>query len=87
MDSDLANGIMTHQEPESLFINGMLVEIRYGGGRRNTILTLRTDYELYHYDIVQCLIGIVLSKSLQDPSYTGGAKDINHIREKVGDIY
>ena len=58
MDINLAYEIMAHQDPESLFINGMLVEISYSGGRRSFILTLRTDYELSSYDIVQCLIGI-----------------------------
>ena len=42
MDNDLANEIMLHPNPESLYINGMLVEIKHSG-KRNLILSLRTD--------------------------------------------
>src|SRR5689334_511 len=87
MDNDLANEIMVRENPESLFINGMLVEITQSGGRRNFILTLRTDYELSQYDIIQCLIGIVTAKKFGDPSYVTYAEDIDQVREKVGSIF
>jgi hypothetical protein len=78
---------MGRENPESLFINGMLVEIIQSGGRRNFILTLRADYELSQYDFVQCLIGIVTAKKFLNPSYLAHPEDIDQVREKVGDIF
>jgi hypothetical protein len=87
MDSELANEIMIRSNPESLFINGMLADIKYSGGRRNSILTLRADYALSIYDIVQSLIGIVLSRKFNDPSNETHAEDIDSIREGVANIF
>ena len=86
MDMELANEIMIHPNAESLFINGMLVEIKYSG-RRNLILTLRTDYELSHYDIVQCLIGIVVSRKFSEISNPAWVGDIDKVREQVYNIF
>jgi hypothetical protein len=87
MDSEVANEIMIRSNPESLFINGMLADIKYSGGRRNSILTLRADYVLSIYDIIQSLIGIVVSRKFNDPSNGTHAEDIDHIREGVANIF
>jgi len=86
MDNDLANEIMLHPNPKSLCINGMLVEIRHAG-RRTLILTLRTDYVLSHYDMVQCLIGIVLGRKFSENWNFESVEDIDEVREKVFDIF
>ena len=86
MDNDLANEIMLHPNPESFYINGMLVEIKHSR-RRNLILSLRTDYVLSHYDRVQYLIGIVLCRKFSEiPDFTSD-QDINEVREKAYSIF
>lgn len=87
IDNDLANEIMVHENPESLFINGMLVEVRYAGGRRYSILTLRTDDARSQYDIVQCLIGIATSKRFNNISNAVPSEEIDQIREDVANIF
>jgi hypothetical protein len=71
---------------ESLIVNGMLVEIKYTA-RRNLILTLRTDYELSHFDIIQCLIGIVSSRKFSEISNPAWVEDIDKLREQVFSIF
>jgi hypothetical protein len=87
LDADLADEIMVKSTAASTFINGIVAEIRQSGGRRNSILTLKADYALSTYDIVQSLIGIVASRRYRNSAERSDIGEINDIRESVGNIY
>jgi hypothetical protein len=87
LDADLADEIMVKSTAASTFINGIVAEIRQSGGRRNSILTLKADYALSTYDIVQSLIGIVASRRYRNSAERSDIGEINDIREGVGNIY
>ena len=87
MDRDLADEIMLRNNPESSFINGILVDLTQTGGRRNSIITLRADYALSTYDIVQSLIGIVSTNRYRVSSDLADIGDIDDIREGVANLF
>ncbi len=87
MDRDLADEIMLRNNPESSFINGILVELTQTGGRRNSIITLRAEYALSTYDIIQYLIGIVSTNRYRVSSDLADIGDIDDIREGVASLF
>jgi hypothetical protein len=87
MDRDLADEIMLRNNPESSFINGILVELTQTGGRRNSIITLRVEYALSTYDIIQYLIGIVSTNRYRVSSDLADIGDIDDIREGVASLF
>jgi hypothetical protein len=86
MDADAANEIMLRSNSEQLFVNGIVTELRQSGGIRNEIMTVIADYVLSTYDIIQALIGIVVSIRYTNSSKPFDVGDINDIREEVANI-
>jgi hypothetical protein len=86
MDNELANEIMGSNTLETAFINGTVSEIRQTGGRRYSLLTVKADYALSRYDVIQCLIGMVAAKKFQDTDTLADVGTVNEIREEVGNI-
>ena len=87
MDADLANEVMVRDNPDSSFINGTMTEIRQSGGRRNSVLTIRADYALSKYHIVQALIGMVSARRFNRINEIADIGEIDEIREDVGNIF
>ena len=86
MDNDLANEIMRSNNLETDFINGTVSENRQRGGKRYSLLTVKADYALSRYDVIQCLIGMVTAKKFQDTETLADVGTVNEIRPEVGNI-
>ncbi len=86
MDSDLANEIMSNNNLETAFINGTVSEIRQTGGRRYSLLTVKADYALSRYDVIQCLIGMVAGRRFEANETLADVGTVNEIRAEVGNI-
>ena len=86
MDTELAYEILGNDNLETAFVNGIVSEIRLTGGRKHSLLTVKADYALSRFDVIQFLIGMVSSRRIHASDSISDIGTINEIREEVGNI-
>jgi hypothetical protein len=87
MDGELAEDFQKNRRVQNGFINAIVTELHYTGGKRSNLLNIIVDYGDSYFELLQCLIGIVTAKLYYNSSALSYICKIDTLREKVFDSY
>jgi hypothetical protein len=86
MDSEIAE-TFKKRELQKGFLNAIVTELYYTGGKRSNILNIIVDYGDSYFELLQCLIGIIINKLYYTNSYLSYVCNRDTLREKVFEAY
>ena len=87
IDMELAEKMLSRDNLETSFINGIVAEIISSTAPRLSIMTIIADYGESYFDILSSLIGIVADKKYSSNDSISYIGKVDEIRESVFNLY
>lgn len=87
IETEFAERLEKEKRVRSGFLNAMIAELQYTGGRKEWMLTVIADYGDSYFQLLQSLIGIVAYKKYYPGDRLSYIGTMGELREKVFDAF